>query len=51
MHLSGIQLSVIPAWATAVNFAAVAWLAGDIDRLLHGPQQCGVRHADEGSAT
>jgi len=29
----------VPAQATAANFAAMAWLAGDIDRLLHSKQQ------------
>jgi len=29
----------VPAQATAANVAALAWLAGDIDRLLHSKQQ------------
>jgi len=35
---ASVRLSV-PTWATATNVAAVALLAGDIDRLLHGTQQ------------
>jgi len=35
---ASVRLSV-PTWATAINVAAVALLAGDIDRLLHGTQQ------------
>jgi len=46
VHIVSVHLSVrlsVPALATAANFAAVAWPAGDIDRLLHGAQQRGVR--------
>jgi len=41
----------VPAQARAANFAAVAWPAGNIGRLLHGAQQRGVRRANAGSAT
>jgi len=50
MHRPGVCLSV-PAWFTAANFAAAARPAGDIDRLLHGAQQCSVQRANAGSAT
>ena len=50
MHRPGVCLSV-PAWFTAANFAAAAQPAGDIDRLLHGAQQCSVQRANAGSAT
>jgi len=51
MHLSDVCLSVrlfvrrlsVPVWATAANIAVVARPVGDIDRLLHGAQQRGVR--------
>jgi len=33
----------VPVWATAANIAVVARPGGDIDRLLHGAQQRGVR--------
>jgi len=35
----------------AANFAAVAGPAEDINRLLHGTQQCGMWWANAGSAT
>jgi len=44
--MSGIRPSVRLydlAWATAAKFAAATRTAGDIDRLLHGTQQRGVR--------
>jgi len=47
---SSVRVSA-PARATAANLVAVARPAGDIDRLLHGAQQHGVRQVDAGSAT
>jgi len=41
MKRHGVRPSV-PSWAPA---------GGDIDRLLHGAQQRGVRRANAGSAT
>ena len=49
-----VRLSVclsVSVQATAAKFAIVARPAGDIDRLLHGAQQRGVRRANAGSAT
>jgi len=42
MKSHGVHPSVHPsirAWATAANFAAVAWPAGYVGRLLHSTQQ------------
>jgi len=36
------QTKSVPTWATAANFAAVAQLARDIDRLWHDAQQFGM---------
>ena len=35
-----------PQQQTCCRFAAVGWLAGDIDRLLHGAQERGGRRAN-----
>jgi len=54
MYMLGARPSVclsVSVQATAAKFAIVARPAGDIDRLLHGAQQRGVRRANAGSAT
>jgi len=43
LQLSGVRRLSVPERATAANIASVAGQAGDIDRLLHGAQQRGVR--------
>jgi len=40
--LNSTQTKSVPTWATAANFAAVAQLARDIDRLWHDAQQFGM---------
>jgi len=47
---ASVRLSVciyVLAWTTAAEFAAVARPAEDIDRLLHGAKQRGVRCGGE----
>jgi len=48
MHLSGVRWSVCQQQQGLLLWARPA---GDIDRLLHGAQQRGVRRANAGSAT
>jgi len=56
MHLSGVRPSVCQSVRLSngpQQQGLLLWArpAGDIDRLLHGAQQRGVRRANAGSAT
>jgi len=52
LYICGASICLfLPSGATAAKFATVAQPAGDIDRLLQGRQQRGMRRANAGSAT
>jgi len=53
MHLSGVRLSICLSQHAPQQQTLLLWArpARDIDRLLHGAQQRGVRRVNAGSST